>query len=130
MTYLSLRVDLVRLCPNLEELGIVQVGSVPSAKGVVGHAHAIQPYGFQTLDCISAVQGFRKLRLLEVVLPCRSDTYFPHTRPVWESVMKEHAIIVLRGIHGHIKVLKMISIGGFPRWEDIHDAETQVIAVP
>jgi hypothetical protein len=44
--------------------------------------------------------------------------------------MKEHAVAVLGNIRGHTKVLKMISMGDFSRWEDIRDIETQAIAVP
>ena len=37
---------------------------------------------------------------------------------------------VLGNIRGHAKVLKMISMGNFSRWEGIRDVETQTIVVP
>ena len=48
--------------------------------------------------------------------------------------MKDHAITVLGTIHGHAKVLKMISVGNpviSPSgWEeDIHDIVTQIVEV-
>ncbi|KAF9647265.1 hypothetical protein BDM02DRAFT_3117408 [Thelephora ganbajun] len=101
--------DLVRLCPNLEELGI------------------IQPHGSHVANCITAAQGFTKLRLLEVVLPRWLDFYPSGPRPVWELQMKEHAINVLGSICGHTKILKMISLA---RWEGDRHMRNQVITVP
>ena len=77
-----------------------------------------------------------KLRLLEVVLSRAVDWDSSNSepRPVWESLMKDHAITVLGNIHGHAKVLKMISVGNpaiSPSgWEeDIHDIVTQIVEV-
>jgi len=125
------RVDLVRLCPNLEELGIIQVSRVLISRNrFCPCSSPMQPYCFQVPECINPVQDFEKLRLLELVLPCRLDFYSSDPRPVWEARIKERATTVLGNIHGHTKSLKMISVGGFPRWENIHDVETQRIEVP
>jgi len=111
--------DLVRLCPNLEELGIVE-----------HYCYGAPERGSVVPECISAVQGLRKLRLLEVVLPCPLNFGYRHPRHVWESKMKEHAIAVLGNIRGHTKVLKMISVGSFYSWANIRNVETQIITVP
>jgi hypothetical protein len=44
--------------------------------------------------------------------------------------MKEHAVTILENIHGHTKVLKVISVDSFSRWDDIRDIETRIITVP
>ena len=99
---------MIRLCPNLVELGIVQVSRVLKSSDVLRtHSYPMQPYGFHVARCISAAQGFVKLRLLEVVLPCRLGSYCPDPRPVWESRMEEHVIAVLGNIRGHTKSLKI-----------------------
>ena len=94
------------------------------------HSYSIHSCGFHVVRCIDAAQGFVKLRLLEVILPCGLDFYCPDLGPVWESRMEEHAITALGNICGHTKSFKMISISDSPRQEIIHNAETQIIAVP
>jgi hypothetical protein len=127
---LSQRLDLVRLCPDLEELAIVQVSRPDIRNTIPAHLTSKQPYSFQLTHCITVAQGFKKLRLLEVILSCRLEFYSSNLRPIGESRMKEHAVTVLDNIHGHTKVLKIISMDNFSRWEDIRDIETQIITVP
>ena len=102
------------------------------APGIYGtprtHSDAIQPYFNTVLKCIDAVQGLRRLRLLEVVLPRVLTLNYP--RDVWESQMKDHAVAVLGKIRGHAKVLKMISIGSSYSRVEIRDVATQIIMVP
>ena len=76
------------------------------------------------------MQGFKKLRFLEVVFSCRLDIYLANPRPVWETQMKDHAVTILGNIQGHGKVLKMSAAGIFSRWNDIHSTETQITAIP
>jgi len=90
----------------------------------------VQPYNFQAPSCITVAEGFKKLRVLEVVLSCRLDIYFADPRPVWESQMKEHAITVLGNTQGHAKALKIGTVDILSRWDDIRDIETQIIAIP
>ena len=79
----SRRVDLVRLCPNLEELGIVQVSrALIYSKPFRPRSSPMQPYYLQVPECIDPVQGFKKVRLLEFVLPCGLDFYSSDPRPV------------------------------------------------
>lgn len=123
-------VELVRLYPNLEELGIIQVGAFPKYTTLFYiRSDVMQPDRYETPKCISAAQGLRKLRLLEVVLP-RFLSYRRPLRHVWDTQMKEHAITVLGNIDGHTKVLKMTSIGSSCSPMDIHDVETQAITIP
>ena len=92
------------------------------------YSDVAQPHCFRVLECISAVQGLKKLRLLEVVLPRVLTLNYP--RDAWESQMKEHAVAVLGKIRGHAKVLKMISIGSSYSRVEIRDVVTQIITVP
>lgn len=90
---------------------------------------ATQPRSAELASCISAVQGFKKLRLLEVVLPHSPHT--PHLPQLaWESQTKEHAVTVLEKISGHTKMLKMISIGSSSTLIDVRDAGTQITTIP
>ena len=90
----------------------------------------IQPYRHEALGCINAIQGLKKLRLLEVVLPCDLTPGFPHPRDAWESQVEGHAIAVLGNIRGHTKVLKMISIGSSYSHVEIRDVKIHTVTVP
>ena len=103
---------------------------LPNYDTILTLSNSMQPYSFQLPDCLAAVQGLSKLRVLEVVLPSTHDRYCQDSRPAWESRMKEHAITVLGNIQGHAKVLKMTSTDVLSRWEDIRDPATQITVIP
>ena len=84
----------------------------------------IQPYRHEALGCINAIQGLKKLRLLEVVLPRT------HPRDA-SSRLEGHAIVVLGNIRGHTKVLKMISLGSSHSHVEVHgDVKIHTVTVP
>jgi len=52
-------------------------GSLISGNTVRVRSGPMRAFSFPVPDWTTAAQGFRKLRLLEVVLPCRFDFYSP-----------------------------------------------------
>ena len=88
----------------------------------------IQPAHSRVFECISAVQGLRKLRLLEVVLPFASPLFYQQR--FRRSGMKEHATAVLGDIRGHAKVFKMITLCGSYRFLWTREIEIQTVTVP
>ena len=76
----------------------------------------VRPFSFLLPDCTTPA-------------PFPAGSIFtPQTR--WGSRTEGHLTVVLGNIRKHIKVLKMVSIGDFPRWEDVRGLETQIVALP
>ena len=79
-------------------------------------SEVIQPRFLEIADCVSAAQGFKKLRLLEVFLP-----HF-HCHSLWELQREKN---FLGNVRGHAKVLKTISIRPYDSSAYICDVETR-----
>ena len=89
----------------------------------------MQPHYNIVFECIGAVQGFRRLRLLEIVLPIYLP--IPYRPRVLGSQVQEQAAAVLGNIRGHAKVLKVIYIGGPYRVMEVRDIDLiQTTTIP
>lgn len=46
-----------------------------------------------------------------------------------DSEVKNHAIAMLKMIHGHTKVFKMVTIGQFSTWDNIQEISSEIVEI-